>query len=599
MKLCSDGLGAACLLRKHWLVALILAVAAFLLYLPSELCGALAITPDSTEYSVCLANLFEKGTFGFTVNGVMYPSRYAPWFSLTCLSPAYLLTGNPLNCTIMIWVFALILLYAVWRWGRVCGLGQWALAPMLVLMLSPTFVYYSRIVMTEIPYAALTSILGLVFVHFVRDEALSLRFCCGVGLLVAWCGAVRSSGLFLLTPFVVVTWIRRDNFRHFMIRVLVLLVPTIVYLLIAAFYNYCVFGDFFRAGYSYWQSIPYDFPKLLFNWCYIQNVSYALRTYPMFSMTTGGALVLLITEMCKMVGRATRLDHSLGTTLFDDVPYHALVCFFLWHTCVIFAMYCRYFFFDLRFFMPMYTGVVPLLLATFIRYVSRSHTGRWVIPTLTVIVFGLSFHDKDTLLKSYFPVMKRMQYDAIISGTLSAQLPEDAILIPNINPCIAEHFGLGNKHFTMLPFRRIGEYSNRMIATSSIGDAKLLPGRELVRQTFDPTLVKLGRCKYPYPLAISENLDEMKNLLDTGKRLFILPLIIDESDLAELEDAFQRLSLCTQIVGTWETTQIKSNPIRRAYDKIVLTDDAYMGQYPEFPLIVYEILPISKNSQGG
>ncbi len=83
--------------KRSTLVAVsagLLAIAAFLIYLPSELGAALTIPPDSSEYSICLANLLEHGRFGFTLNGEWYPSRYSPWFSLLCLTHAYLLGGG-------------------------------------------------------------------------------------------------------------------------------------------------------------------------------------------------------------------------------------------------------------------------------------------------------------------------------------------------------------------------------------------------------------------------------------------------------------------------------------------------------------------------
>ena len=109
----------------RWLFyASLLALAAFLVYLPPELGAALTVPPDSSEYSICLANLFEHGRFGFTLNGTWYPSRYAPWFSLLCLAPAYLLSGGNVLC--MHWAilaFALVVLVASWKMGRLCGLG--------------------------------------------------------------------------------------------------------------------------------------------------------------------------------------------------------------------------------------------------------------------------------------------------------------------------------------------------------------------------------------------------------------------------------------------------------------------------------------------
>ena len=122
-----------------------LLLAAFLIYLPSDLGMSLLIAPDASEYSICLANLFEHRRFGFTLNGEWYPSRYAPWFSLLCLTPAYLLSGGNVLCLHWaILVFALVVLFVVWKIGAVCGLGRMAILPSVLLMLMPDFLFYSR-----------------------------------------------------------------------------------------------------------------------------------------------------------------------------------------------------------------------------------------------------------------------------------------------------------------------------------------------------------------------------------------------------------------------------------------------------------------------
>ena len=147
----------------RWLFCVsLLGLAAFLIYLPSELGAALTIPPDSSEYSICLANFFGHGRFGFVLNGTWYPSRYAPWFSLLCLTPAYLLSGGDVLCVHWaILVFSVMVLVAVWKMGRMCGLGWMAVLPPILLMFTPDFVFYSRVAMTEIPYSALFVILGM------------------------------------------------------------------------------------------------------------------------------------------------------------------------------------------------------------------------------------------------------------------------------------------------------------------------------------------------------------------------------------------------------------------------------------------------------
>ena len=313
-------------MSKSLSVLAFLLVAGFLLHLPSELGVSLSIPPDSQEYSFGLANLFEHGKFGFTLNGEWYPSRYAPWFSLFCLSPAYFLFGGDvLALHWAIVAFALAFLVISYEMAKLAGLGKWSLVCAVLPMFIPNFVFFSRMVMTEIPYVALFAASALAFVRFVESEKPSALFSFGVGALVAWTGAVRVTGLPMLVLYFIAALFKKCGRKRKLLDVVVMSLPTLAYVLASLAYNNSVFGTPFRNGYHYWVSVPCDFHSLTFNLSHaISNVTRYLGD-PMMLMTLFVVAVVLIASVLMLCGHLGGLEENVrflllsGYVLFQGV----------------------------------------------------------------------------------------------------------------------------------------------------------------------------------------------------------------------------------------------------------------------------------------
>ncbi len=77
---------------------LVLCVGVRNFYLPSELSRSFSHVPDGVENTLAMKNLMEGHGFTIRLNGVYYPSRYQPWFSLLFVAPALSFAGGNVLC---------------------------------------------------------------------------------------------------------------------------------------------------------------------------------------------------------------------------------------------------------------------------------------------------------------------------------------------------------------------------------------------------------------------------------------------------------------------------------------------------------------------
>ena len=81
---------------SHNLVFLLLnlAIAFIIIFRSAYNASDLAIVPDSVEYTVAASRLVTDQSYTIVIDGQSWPPRYAPWFSMLVIAPAYLIFGN-------------------------------------------------------------------------------------------------------------------------------------------------------------------------------------------------------------------------------------------------------------------------------------------------------------------------------------------------------------------------------------------------------------------------------------------------------------------------------------------------------------------------
>ena len=71
-----------------------LTIAVIILFRTAYNASDLEIVPDSVEYTVAASRLVTDQSYTIVMDGRSWPPRYAPWFSMLVIAPAYLIFGN-------------------------------------------------------------------------------------------------------------------------------------------------------------------------------------------------------------------------------------------------------------------------------------------------------------------------------------------------------------------------------------------------------------------------------------------------------------------------------------------------------------------------
>lgn len=564
--------------------SLFLLVAGFFIHLPSELGSSLAIPPDSNEYSICLANLFEHGKFGFTLNGEWYPSRYAPWFSLLCLTPAYLLFwGDILSLHWAVLAFALLFLVMSYKFARLAGLEKWSFVCAVIPLFIPDFVYYSRLVMTEIPYAAILALSAIAFVRLANAKSPSLKFCFGAGALVAWAGAVRASGLPMLGLFAVVLLFKKTGLWRKVVSALVLSIPAIAYEAANLIYNKCVFGSPFRSGYHFWVSVPCDYPDMTFNFEYaLSNVSEYLHE-PITLVALALSVVIAVVALLMLRGRFGGVDTNKG--------FLWLSSYVLLQGFVLFSLYIGYYWCDVRFFLPFMLCEIPLFLRAAVVIVGEGKVRKTIFMSVSLAVCAGGFRlvaPRYYFISNHYPIR-------IAEAAVSREvLPSGAVVVQDGNPAFMDCMGQRGKRLEFLPVYRRFDYVNAMVAPFSISEFG--PKPESWHQRIVPELVSNGVCKLPFPVTLTEDHTVIDRYLESGRRVFLHYGIFFNPNVNGTNAALSLLDrFDMKLFGTWTVPAIEPNPVRHIYDRFLLWNCS-MDSRLEVQCIYYEILPKSAGS---
>ena len=555
-------------------------LAAFLIYLPAEIGVALTIPPDSSEYSICLVNLFEHGRFGFTLNGEWYPSRYSPWFSLTCLTPAYLLSGGDVLCFHWaILLFSLALLAMVYKFGRELGLGWAAIFPPMLLMVLPDFVFYSRVVMTEMPYTALLAASTLLFVRFAFARKHSMWLCLGAGMLVTWLGMVRITGLPMLMAFLAVLVVKRENWGSAIRRSLLMVAPSIAYVLMNLAYNRVVFGSFLRSGYNYWASVPCDFPQMMFNLENVSNVVYVMTHTAIGLITIASIAVAIIFLLLILNGRFGGVEKNRWFVL--------AVSYLLLQTFILIALYGGYYWADTRFFLPVAICFSPVaffaIKQLFSLVLHRYELAAIFLATGTVLMTFLASNAR------YWYVVKGRKFWLWSAINTASTLPRGSVTIQDGDPLIWDYYALKPDGVLLVPFARQFDYASHMTAPSSIRGLCTMPSSGEQRIIAD--LVDRGICKLPFKKTFFEDPKFIHGLIMSGKRVFLQIGQCGKSSFRNPEiirDILKQNGMYCKVYSEKTIKAISPNVVRKLYDDFVLLG-VFMGERDEIKIVNYEL----------
>ncbi len=390
--------------------------------------------PDAVEYVSMAINYLNQGTFQIDVNGQFYPSRYAPWFSLTVLTPALIFfgieAGNAIYGVLFVNILGMLLGYLLL--SRVLP-PLAALAGTLALFLIPDFTRNAQFIMNDAPSALVFLICFYVFLKnqkLVWNNRLEVIL---IGSLIALATLWRITNIFLILPFL---FLMDQDFRKKLSAKLLFLTPLAFALVLNFCENYLMFGSFFRNGYNYWTSIPYDYPSLTFNWSNLITNLAKLSENQSYLVIVGVFLASLIVHYLK--GR-------------DAIK--PLLSFLLLVAMPVLIFYLLYFYFDYRFFLPVILVMFGSIVWTLRYYPPIIHK-----LILLAILVGIYLQMNTIALRHEFPLYRKN----IDSLKLNTEL--GSTVLTNINlPYLKLYFPNLERKF--IPISRRAEYASKVIMT--------------------------------------------------------------------------------------------------------------------------------------
>jgi len=235
-------------MKGSFWVWVILFFAVALRYVSPDQTEERLIVPDGVEYAVSAVNLIEGKGYQIFIGGIPYPPRYPFGYPL-CLAPFYFFLGGKLGngifCSLFFSLGTILLsfLLAQKLFGK-----QIALWATLFLTVSPLHIYWSRVIMADIPSCFIT--LCVLWILFSGDITPKRLFWVGALLGVdCW---FKYLNLFWLPVFFLFLISRKEKKQATFYGTTAFLSGAILSLIPLFLYHQFVFGSPFRTGYSFW-----------------------------------------------------------------------------------------------------------------------------------------------------------------------------------------------------------------------------------------------------------------------------------------------------------------------------------------------------------
>jgi hypothetical protein len=461
-------------------IVLVVAAAALALWRAPYSAGNLEIGPDSIEYAVAAERFVDHQGYTLLIDGVTYPPRYPPWFSVGFLAPALLLAGGEIGAAILpVFILGVIAVAAAVAVGRRLA-GEWggALAA-IALLVNPVFATLARVVMTDVPALAFALVGCALYLRPERRRTDALL----AGLVAAAGFALRTESLAIVLPF---AW----RWRRSKASLALLLAPSLAVALATGWYHVRTFGGWFRSGYDYWCPVPYDVPGLTFGPGYLaENLGRLLTASRIAVLLFGAAGAALLF--------ARRRD-----AMSPVLVYAALVA--LPGT----LLHLFYFYPETRFhlFVLAFASVIGGAAAGWLASAAVRER-LWPLPALVLLAAFLLRPSPDA------PPYRRLAAEAMARET-----PEDAVIISGLDPVFLSPYLLRDASRILIPASRTSEYADKLIAPAPIG--RLDPPPKGPHDHRAPALRKAGALD-PCPVVATEARDLIPRWLASGKRVFI------------------------------------------------------------------------------
>ncbi len=484
------------------LLALVVAGAGAALFQPPSVARNLEYSPDTVEYATMGVRLATHGTSDIVINGVSYPSRYPPWFSLLVLAPAYKLLGpEPGNGILPVFLFGVAGVAAAFLLGRrISGnAGGW-LAALFVLLL-PDYRLYGKMILTDIPATAVVLILALLFVR-LRDSGPSFPRGLVVlsALLVGLAAALRPATASVVLPFLLLA--ARSGRRGPWLGALFVL-PLAALVLLQAAHDACAFGDPFRNGYEFWCPVPYDYFHMTFGLAYLKSNAVSLLASGAVYVAVVLALLHLLARRTSAAGFAGGAYRSLG--LFVALGLGPLLLFHMVYFCPV-----------SRFFLPL-----AACLAAMAGGVGGRMLNRAPLRTLVLIQAGLVL-----LVGSYrWTREPEKPKRAWAAETIRDDTPADSVVITGVDPAYLALMLGDSSQRLIVPVSRRVEYASKLVCYERIPELDPPPTAWWDHRC--PGLARGGAVDV-IPATADEDVEWIAKAMEDGRPVFMHTMVLPQ-----------------------------------------------------------------------
>ena len=432
---------------SHNLVFLLinLAIAFILLFRTAYNASDLEIVPDSVEYAVAASRLVTDQSYTIVIDGQSWPPRYAPWFSMLVIAPAYLLFGDePGNAVFPIMFAGLLGIGAAFvigyqASGPICGVSA-----SLSLLVLPLYRYLSMQVMTDVPCIALLLMACLLYMRLQTVSSHSWAPYLLAGILSGLCAAFRPVCASVILPFL---WfiVRNNPKRQAFQKTALVVTPGLLFAVLTMCYNYSVFGTPMRTGYHFWCPVPYDQPGMTFSLSYFTDNLEIIAQKGLLLIV----LVLLLLILLDMSRHQRLIAGSVKESMGSIMEFTIM-------TCIPMTVFHLFYFYSVpRFYLPLMSLLIILagiMIGLGLHHVSLRTLG---FAQLIILVGALTLR----LVLPDSPPTRRIAADRINHFT-----PDNALIISAIDPAYLEFTTCRFSQRRILPISRRVEYASKLIA---------------------------------------------------------------------------------------------------------------------------------------
>ena len=431
---------------SHNLVFLLinLAIAFIIIFRTAYNASDLEIVPDSVEYAVAASRLVTDQSYTIVIDAQSWPPRYAPWFSMLVIAPAYLIFGDEPGNAIFPILFAGMLSVAAAFVigyqvnGPICGIFAG-----LALLVPSLYRYMAKQVMTDIPCVALV-LLACVFYIRLRTVPHSRILYLLAGILSGLCAAFRPVCASVILPFLWFT-VRNTPKRHAFQKIALIAIPGILFVSLTMLYNNAVFGTPMRTGYHFWCPVPYDQPGMTFSLSYVSD---NFKT-----MIQSGLPVLVLAILLLIL--LDKLRHEKLIVGFVKKPLEGLLEFTI-ITCIPMVIFhLLYFYPSQRFFLPI-ISLLAIIFGIMIGLGLHHVSHRVLVLIQLIILVGV------LILRFVFPDSPPTR--RIAAEQINRYTPQDALVISAINPAYLEFMTCSFSQRRIIPISRRVEYASKLVA---------------------------------------------------------------------------------------------------------------------------------------